>query len=82
MLAGGVREVTGAFSRGELVSCLDPKGTEIARGLVYYDASETRLIMGRPSHEIAGLLGYVDEPELIHRDNLVMTADCFAQLDR
>ena len=75
LLAVGVREVTGAFSRGELVSCLDPQGAEIARGLVNYDSSETRLIMGCPSHEIAGLLGYVDEPELIHRDNLVMTAD-------
>jgi glutamate 5-kinase len=72
LLAVGVREVTGEFRRGEVVSCVDPRGSEVARGLVNYDAAETRRIMGQPSGRIEAILGYVDEPELIHRDNLVL----------
>ena len=73
LLAVGVVGVEGAFSRGEIVACVDPDGREIARGMVNYDAEETRKIMGQPSARIAELLGYVDQPELIHRDNLVLT---------
>jgi glutamate 5-kinase len=72
LLAVGVCGVEGEFSRGEIVSCCDAEGREIARGMVNYDATETRKIMGHPSVRIAELLGYVDEPELIHRDNLVL----------
>ena len=72
LLPIGVRDVSGAFERGEVVSCLDPDGTEIARGLVNYSAPETRKILKTPSQEIEARLGYVDEPELIHRDNLVL----------
>jgi glutamate 5-kinase len=72
LLPIGVVEVAGAFVRGELVACLDPSGREVARGLVNYSAEETRRIMRRPSGEIEAVLGYVDEPELIHRDNLVL----------
>ena len=75
LLAVGVRDVEGEFSRGEVVACFDPAGTEVARGLVNYDAGETRRIMGQRSERIADLLGYVDEPELIHRDNLVLMLD-------
>ena len=75
LLAVGVREVEGDFSRGEVVACFDPAGVEVARGLVNYDAGETRRIMGQHSERIAELLGYVDEPELIHRDNLVLMLD-------
>ena len=75
LLAVGVRGVDGEFLRGEVVACFDPSGTEIARGLVNYDAGETRRIMGQRSERIAELLGYVDEPELIHRDNLVLMLD-------
>ena len=75
LLSVGVRDVEGEFSRGEVVACYDPSGTEVARGLVNYDASETRRIMGQRSERIADLLGYVDEPELIHRDNLVLMRD-------
>jgi len=64
--------VTGEFQRGEVVGCLDPDGREIARGLANYSASEARQIIRKPSGEIEGILGYVDEPELIHRDNLVL----------
>jgi glutamate 5-kinase len=72
LLPIGVMEVSGEFERGEVVACLDPDGREVARGLVNYSAAETRRIMRRPSAEIEGILGYMDEPELIHRDNLVL----------
>jgi glutamate 5-kinase len=72
LLPIGVAEVSGEFERGAVVACVDPAGREIARGLANYSASETRRIMGRPSGEIESILGYVDEPELIHRDNLVL----------
>jgi glutamate 5-kinase len=55
-----------------VVGCLDPAGREIARGLVNYSATETRRIMRRPSTEIESILGYMDGPELIHRNNLVL----------
>ena len=64
--------MSGAFVRGELVACLDPSGKEVARGLANYSADETRRIMRHPSGEIEAILGYVGEPELIHRDNLVV----------
>jgi glutamate 5-kinase len=72
LLPIGVVELSGNFVRGEVVACLDPQGREVARGLVNYSADETRRIMRRPSSEIEATLGYVDEPELIHRDNLVL----------
>ena len=72
LLPIGVYEVSGAFERGEVVSCLDESRREIARGLVNYSAAETRRILRAPSGEIEARLGYVDEPELIHRDNLVL----------
>ena len=72
LLPVGVTRVEGAFSRGELVACLNPEGREIARGLVNYSAAEADKIIGQPSDRIEALLGYVDEPELIHRDNLVL----------
>jgi glutamate 5-kinase len=72
LLPIGVIQVEGEFPRGEVVGCLDPEGREVARGLVNYSAEETRKIMRRPSGEIEAILGYVDEPELIHRDNLVL----------
>ena len=72
LLPVGVQAVEGEFDRGALVTCLAPDGREVARGLVNYGAVEARRIIGRPSSEIAAILGYVDEPELIHRDNLVL----------
>jgi glutamate 5-kinase len=72
LLPIGVYELGGQFERGEVVSCLDPQGREIARGLVNYSAVETAKILKSPSHEIEARLGYIDEPELIHRDNLVL----------
>ena len=72
LLAVGVSAVDGDFQRGELVSCVDPKGRPVARGLVNYTSDEARRIMGRSTEQIEQCLGYVDEPELIHRDNLVL----------
>ncbi len=72
LLPIGVTEVAGDFERGAVVACLDPDGREVARGLVNYSAAETRRIMRHPSAEIEKILGYMDEPELIHRDNLVL----------
>ena len=73
LLAVGVAGIEGDFKRGDLVVCLAPGGKEIARGLVNYNVDETRKIIGVPSNRIEEILGYIDEPELIHRDNLVMT---------
>jgi glutamate 5-kinase len=72
LLAIGVTEVMGEFERGEVVACKDLAGRELARGLANYSAAETRRIKQRPSSEIESILGYVEEPELIHRDNLVL----------
>jgi len=73
LLPIGVKSVTGDFRRGELVVCLDTHGVEIARGLINYSAGEALKIIGHPSGDIVGLLGYLDEVELIHRDNLVLS---------
>ncbi|MEI8302001.1 MAG: glutamate 5-kinase [Burkholderiales bacterium] len=72
LLPIGVTEVSGEFERGEVVACRDPQGREIARGLINYSSSETRLIMRRASSEIDAILGFSEEPELIHRDNLIL----------
>jgi len=72
LLPIGVVAVAGQFGRGEIVGCFAPDGREIARGLVNYAAQEAARIVRRPSSDIEAVLGYVDEPELIHRDNLVV----------
>ncbi|WP_142805236.1 glutamate 5-kinase [Tepidiphilus sp. J10] len=73
LLPVGVTRVEGEFVRGAVVACLDPEGHEIGRGLINYDAAEARAIIGLPSRRIAERLGYMAEPELIHRDNFVLT---------
>lgn len=73
LLAVGVRSVSGSFTRGEVVSCVDESGIEIARGLVNYDQSEIVKIKGQSSEKIEALLGYAGEEEIIHRDNLVLS---------
>ncbi|PTN12357.1 glutamate 5-kinase [Nitrosomonas aestuarii] len=72
LLPIGVTHVTGNFERGEAVACLTPEGREVARGLINYNAAETRKIMGKASTYIETILGYVDEAELIHRNNLAL----------
>lgn len=72
LLAVGVTEVVGDFVRGDAVECVNASGQQIALGLINYHADETRQIKGVASDKIEQLLGYIDEPELIHRDNLVL----------
>jgi glutamate 5-kinase len=72
LLPIGVTEVQGDFHRGDVIAVLAPDGTELARGLANYSAAESRLIARKPSSEFESLLGYAAEPELIHRDNLVL----------
>lgn len=71
LLPVGVVEVRGEFERGSVVACLTLAGEEVARGLVNYASSECRRIARQPSHMIEQLLGYADQPELIHRDNMI-----------
>lgn len=72
LLPVGVVAMSGEFVRGEAVVCVDTAGCEVARGLVNYGAQEARRIIGQSSSQIESILGYVDEQELIHRDNLVL----------
>ena len=72
LLPVGVKGVSGQFRRGEMVSCVDENGKEIARGLVNYDADEAREIAGISSKRITEVLGYISDEEMIHRDNLVV----------
>ncbi|UHD14898.1 glutamate 5-kinase [Thiocapsa bogorovii] len=72
LLAVGVKKVQGTFRRGEVVACVDESGREVARGLVNYDVQEVERVKGEPSSRFEAILGYLDEQELIHRDNLVL----------
>ena len=72
LLPIGVTKVTGDFERGAVIAIFDEHNHDIARGLVNYSANEARRIARHASHEIEEILGYVDEMELIHRDNLVL----------
>lgn len=74
LLAVGIKAVAGRFSRGDVVACIDEAGNEIARGLVNYDAEEVLKLQGKSSNHIEELLGYAGEVEIIHRDNLILTA--------
>ncbi len=72
LLPVGIKSISGEFKRGEIISCVDQSGKEIARGLTNYDSVQTKLILGKSSKEIQEVLGQVDEKELIHRDNLIL----------
>jgi len=74
LLAVGIRRVEGHFQRGEVVACMDENGREIGRGLVNYNSQEVTKLLGQSSDKIESILGYVDEEELIHRDNMIVTA--------
>jgi len=73
LLPIGVVEVQGDFQRGDVISVRGPGGKELARGLANYSSAETRLIARKSSTQIEAALGYVNEPELIHRTNLVLS---------
>ena len=72
LLPIGVVEVQGEFTRGDVITCFGPGRREVARGLANYSSEQARRIAGRPSAEIESVLGFVEERELIHRDNLVV----------
>ena len=73
LLPIGMTAVEGNFSRGDVIAVCDSQGLEVARGLANYASAEARLICRKPSSEFAKLLGYISEPEMVHRDNLVLT---------
>ncbi len=73
LLPIGMTAVEGEFSRGDVIAIRDTSGAEIARGLANYASSEARLICRKPSTEFERLLGYMAEPEMVHRTNLVLT---------
>ncbi len=73
LLPIGMTGVVGDFSRGEVIAILDGQGLEVARGLANYAAAEARLLCRKPSADMAQLLGYAAEPEMVHRDNLVLS---------
>lgn len=73
LLPIGVTGIEGDFHRGDVIAVRTAAGVEIARGLANYSSAEARLIARKPSSQIAGLLGFANEPELIHRDNLVLS---------
>lgn len=75
LLATGITEVTGAFAKGDVVVVRDVRGREIARGLINYDGDDSRKIAGQHSDRFESLLGHAAYDEVIHRDNLVVTAD-------
>ncbi len=72
LLPIGMTGVTGEFSRGDVIAIRDEQGAEIARGLANYASAEARLLCRKPSHEYEALLGYTAEPEMVHRDNLIL----------
>jgi glutamate 5-kinase len=72
LLPIGVTEVQGEFQRGDVIAVRTLDGAELARGLANYDSSQARLIARKPSSEFEKLIGYTGEPEMIHRDNLVL----------
>jgi glutamate 5-kinase len=73
LLPIGMVAVDGDFSRGDVIAVCDVKGVEIARGLANYSSTEARLLCRKASSEFEKLLGYAAEPEMLHRDNLVLT---------
>jgi len=75
LLPVGVVKSTGFYRRGEVVACIDTNNIEIARGLVNYSSDECKQIIGKPSAQIASILGYDDDPELINRENLVLMSE-------
>jgi glutamate 5-kinase len=72
LLPIGMTHVEGTFARGDVVAIRDAGGAEVARGLANYSSAEARLLCRRPSSDINALLGYMAEPEMVHRDNMVL----------
>ncbi|PUE44919.1 glutamate 5-kinase [Limnohabitans sp. 2KL-1] len=73
LLPIGMTGVSGDFSRGDVIAIRDEQGAEIARGLANYASAEARLLCRKPSHDYEALLGYTAEPEMVHRDNMILS---------
>ncbi|PUE11735.1 glutamate 5-kinase [Limnohabitans sp. T6-5] len=73
LLPIGMSSVSGEFSRGDVIAIRDVQGMEIARGLANYASAEARLLCRKPSHDHEALLGYTAEPEMVHRDNMILS---------
>ncbi|MEE9352138.1 MAG: PUA domain-containing protein, partial [Thiotrichaceae bacterium] len=72
LLTVGITQVEGLFNRGDVVDCINTQGELIARGIINYSSEECLKVRGLSSQKITEALGYIDEPELIHRNNLVI----------
>jgi glutamate 5-kinase len=72
LLPSGIVDVSGSFEKGDTVSIVAPSGEEVARGIVSYNAEDIRLIRGRASKDIEGILGYTAGDEVIHRDDMAV----------
>ncbi|GHB33559.1 glutamate 5-kinase [Salinicola rhizosphaerae] len=72
LLPVGVKWLQGSFRRGDMVVCVDESGARVAKGLINYASADAERLLGQPSQRIAEILGYMEAPELIHRDNLVV----------
>jgi glutamate 5-kinase len=72
LLPIGVIAVEGDFERGDVVACVDEHGVECGRGLINYSSADTARILRQPSARIAEILGHLSDPELIHRDNMIV----------
>ena len=72
LLPIGVKSIQGEFKRGEIVSCVNQNGKEIARGLSNYNSTQARLIIGKSSKDMQVILECVEEDEIIHRDNMIL----------
>ncbi len=72
LLPVGIKAMSGDFQRGEIIACVDENGSEVARGLANFNASQTKLIMGKSTKDIRDILGAIEDDELIHRDNLLV----------
>ncbi|MGA0570145.1 glutamate 5-kinase [Variovorax sp. VNK109] len=79
LLPIGMTSVDGDFARGDVIAIRDSAGLELARGLANYSSAEARMICRKPSSEFEAVLGYVAEPEMVHRDNLVLTSRALAE---
>jgi glutamate 5-kinase len=74
LLPVGMVMVEGEFFRGDVIAIMSPNGQEVARGLANYASADAKRLCGKASSEIEGILGFIAEPEMVHRDNLVIQA--------
>ena len=75
LLPTGITGVEGGFQFGDVVTCLDAEGAEVAKGLVNYSSDELQKISGRHTKDIEGILGFKTYDEVIHRDDMVIVGD-------